>query len=226
MFRCHKKKADWYLNRDLAEIVSQDPLTIKLKFNPNGLGNHEKDYGLDEMKNICVNCGKDKELTRHHIVPYCYRRYLPESIKSHNFHDVLPMCVECHNNYERKADILKERLSKDYDSPLAGEYIDNQFYKFTKMASTILQHENKMPTKISRRIKKQIKAKFYIKRLTKKKLIQISKMKSIVTKRTHGEIVMSKISDINGFIEMWREHFIQNNECKYLPDNWSIKNKT
>ena len=57
MFRCNTKKVNWYLNRGLASIVSDDPLTIKLNFTPNGLGNHNKGYGLSKMHNKCVNCG-------------------------------------------------------------------------------------------------------------------------------------------------------------------------
>jgi hypothetical protein len=36
---------------------------------------------------------------------------------------------------------------------------------------------------------------------------------------------MSKVNNIESFIRIWREHFILNNECKFLPDNWNINNK-
>ena len=42
MFRCDEKKAKWYLNRNLGEILSESPLIVKLKFEPRGLGNHNK----------------------------------------------------------------------------------------------------------------------------------------------------------------------------------------
>ena len=37
MFRCESKKANWYLKRDLADIITDEPLVIKLKFQPNDL---------------------------------------------------------------------------------------------------------------------------------------------------------------------------------------------
>jgi hypothetical protein len=33
---CDSKKIKWYLDRDLAEVISENPLTIRLKFEPNG----------------------------------------------------------------------------------------------------------------------------------------------------------------------------------------------
>ena len=66
MFRCDQKKANWYLNRDLADPINNDPLVIKLKFEPKGLGNHAKPFGLTEMVNKCVNCGSEEFLTKHH----------------------------------------------------------------------------------------------------------------------------------------------------------------
>ena len=46
-----------------------------------------------------------------------------------------------------------------------------------------------------------------------------------VYNRTHGEIVVSKLTNIDSFIKEWRFHFIQNTECKFLPKNWSIDNE-
>ncbi len=227
MFRCDERKANWYLSRDLAEVISKEPLTIKLKFKPKGLGNHDKTFGLTEMKNICVNCGKTSELNRHHVVPYCYRKYFPLKLKSHNFHDVLSLCVGCHEKYERQADKLKEFLSIEHNAPINGETIDNkELMKYSKMAMTLIKEDiNQIPRKRVNHLKNSIKSHFGIKRLTKKKLEEISGIKATIINRTHGEIVISKISDIQSFVEMWRNHFVENNSCQYLPKDWSIKTR-
>lgn len=223
MFRCNEKKAKWYLNRGLASIEKNYPLTIKLNFEPNGLGNHNKSYGLQPISNKCVNCGEIDNLTRHHVVPICYRKYFPIEIKSHNFHDVLPMCVTCHENYERKADILKRDLSIKYDAPINGIILNNyELIKYIKMAKALIN--NKMPKNRSDELKNKIKEKFNYIKLTKKRIRKISSIKVSTSTITHGKIVISKIENIFDFIKMWREHFIENNECKYLPKNWNIKN--
>ena len=59
MFRCDDKKANWYIKRDLCEVTEDEPLTIKLKFEPKGLGFHEKDFGLSNMQNKCVNTDRN-----------------------------------------------------------------------------------------------------------------------------------------------------------------------
>jgi len=225
MFRCNSKKANWYLSRGLAFIVTDEPLTIKLTFTPKGMGNHHKEYGLSEMKNMCVSCGIEEDLTRHHVVPICYRRYFPLKIKAHNFHDVLPMCVSCHENYERKADELKRILDESYGAPINGEIIKNELSKYANMAKKLIDPEVKLPTKRRLSLVKNIKEKFGIKRLSKIRLHEISKIKCITNRVSHGEIVITKIDDIQLFIEMWRKHFIENNDCKYLPRKWNIKNK-
>lgn len=223
MFRCNEKKINWYLKRNLADIVSEEPKTIRLKFEPNGLGNHNKPYGLTEMHNKCVNCGGDVNLTKHHVIPICYRKHFPIELKSHNFHDVLPMCVSCHESYERKADHLKKELSLKYDAPLNGivEGQEDEYFKCSKFAKTIINNKN-LPDKKVIHLKKYIKSQLSIKRLTKKRLRKLSEIKPSTKRITHGEIVMSKIDNLPPFIEMWRKHFLENNECKYLPENWNV----
>jgi len=36
--KCDRKKVEWYLDRDLADLVKEDPLTARLKFEPSGRG--------------------------------------------------------------------------------------------------------------------------------------------------------------------------------------------
>lgn len=226
MFRCDEKRLNWYLKRNLAEVVSTNPLTAKLKFKPKGLGNHNKPFGLTEMNNICVVCGTQNFLTRHHVVPACYRKNFPLKIKSHNFHDVLSVCVNCHESYERKADQLKKELSILYNAPINGELQTNSdLVKFSKIAYTLLSSQiSNIPKSRVEFLKNKIKVKFGIKRLTKSSLFKISKLK-LVTSRTHGKMVMDKVEDIQQFVEIWREHFVDNNDCKFLPKNWNIKTK-
>lgn len=226
MFRCDEKKANWYLNRNLGEIVSNSPLTVKLNFEPRGLGNHNKGFGLSEMGNKCVSCGSEEYLTRHHVVPYCYRRYFPLEVKSHNFHDVLSLCVDCHESYERKADELKFNLANVHNAPINGELeTKKDLVKYVKIAKTLIGDTSTIPNKRIRLLRKEIKDYFGIKRLTTSRLQKISEEKSTVLRKTHGEIVVSKIDNLQDFVQLWRKHFVNNNECKFLPQNWNINHE-
>lgn len=225
MFRCNKKKINWYLDRNIADLIDEDPLTIRLKFKPKGLGNNGK-YGLTEMMNICVICGTSDKLSRHHIVPHCYRRYFPIERKSHNFHDVVPLCVNCHEEYEKWAQSFKIQLSDKYSAPINGELVNNkEILKLKRLASCLVEKRNKIPNKRILEIKQFIKLSLGWKKISKKRLNELINSNLKVYNRTHGEIVVSKLDNIDDFIKEWRLHFIQNTDCKFLPKNWSIDNE-
>lgn len=225
MFRCDEKKANWYIKRNLGDIVSNNPLIVKLNFEPKGLGNHNKDWGLSEMPNKCVVCGEKEFLTRHHVVPYSYRRYFPLEIKSHNFHDVLSVCVDCHESYERYADELKLELSSKYDAPINGEIEKRKdVVKYSKMASTLLRDDINIPKQRINELRDEIKSFFGIKRLTQARLKSMVDIRPTVIKKTHGKMVIEKVGNLQDFVEMWREHFIDKMNPEFLPKNWSIKN--
>lgn len=225
MFRCDEKKANWYLKKNLGEAISDNPLIVKLNFEPNGLGNHDKQFGLSDMPNICVVCGTKNHLTRHHVVPYCYRKHLPLEIKSHNHHDILSVCVDCHEDYEKFADELKIELSNNYNAPLNFIEEDRkEIFKLSKICSTILRDDLNIPKSRIKYLRSKVKSFFGIKRLTKSTLIKLSTIK-IKTSKTHGEMVVSSLENIQDFIEMWRKHFVDNTKPKFLPDNWKIDSK-
>lgn len=92
MFKCQKKKFEWYLEKGLAEKISDNPPKIRLTFNPKGHG-QGKEYSLDNNDNKCCVCGKTYDYIRHSIVPHFYRHFFPENMKSHYSHDVVLMCV-------------------------------------------------------------------------------------------------------------------------------------
>jgi hypothetical protein len=115
MFRCLEKRAKWYLERDLAIIISETPFVIQLTFQPKGQGVLD-DNQKAERYNICVVCGADQLdlLTKHHIIPYEYRKHFPNEKKQHNSLFVVPICKKCHIKYEQHyASILKRKLAKE-----------------------------------------------------------------------------------------------------------------
>ncbi len=223
MFRCNEKKISWYLKRDLADII--DSKTIRLKFKPNGLGNYNKNYGLFEMENKCVRCGSEEHLTKHHVVPSCYRTYFPNNLKSHSFHDVVSLCTNCHSEYETHAFLLKKKLSDIYQAPINGIISKDIEMLRAKKLTRSLTSDVHIPKSRIFEMKSEIKDLIGVKRLSKSKIrFLLSSKFTISCEKTHGEIVISKIENLNEFIKMWRSHFIETMNCKFLPQNWSINN--
>lgn len=225
MFRCDLKRATWYLSRNLAEKISDN--SIKLTFEPKGLGKSETEWGVSKIENKCVNCGTDEYLTRHHVVPISYRKYFPSHKKDRNHHDVLSLCRDCHENYEIKAHKLKEEVSYKYDVPLNGftmSDFDKDFIKIKKVASVLCRDTSRIPKKRLSELKSQLKSYFNWKNITKKRINSVNDIDIKYHVKTHGELVVSKLEDIDDFIRMWRKHFIDNNDCLYLPKGWSVYN--
>lgn len=227
MFLCEEKRINWYIERKLADKINDNPITIKFNFKPNGLGNNDKPYGLIEMSNKCVICGSEEFLTRHHVVPICYRRYFPLKYKSKNHHDVLAVCFDCHEKYEVKAFELKRRLAEEYNAPLDGildKSMEGKGAKIIGYSRLLLSDNSKFVPKNRLEEIRSVMFDHFGREYTEKDLIETSLLKTTMCKKTHGEIVVSKLDSIQEFIEMWRTHFVESNDCKCLPDKWRVNN--
>ncbi|KAM9013841.1 exonuclease 3'-5' domain-containing protein 2 isoform 2-T3 [Ara ararauna] len=118
---CDRKKAQWYLNKGIGELVSTDPFVVKLRFEPSGRPESQVDYYLTVKENLCVVCGKRESYIRKNIVPHEYRRHFPIQMKDHNSHDVLLLCTSCHaisNYYDNH---LKQQLAEEFGAPIGSE---------------------------------------------------------------------------------------------------------
>lgn len=111
------------------DYYNGEPLfKFKLKFKAQLSGNNKsslknKDefyadpYYKQVLENKCVCCGTTEYLTKHHVIPYMYRRLFHEKFKGNSHHDVLPLCYQCHQDYELIADKFKIELSYEYNVP-------------------------------------------------------------------------------------------------------------
>ncbi len=227
MFLCLPKRVNWYLDRGLAELVSEDPVTIKLNFEPNGDGHVDDEYHLGEKQNACVVCGCDnlEYLTKHHIVPREYRKWMPLEIKSRSSHDVVVMCSECHSQYERGfADKLKSELEKE-----VGLDINNTMHQDQMRTLAVYNYSKLMmdPDKILKIPEGRIE--YFLKEI--KRIFKTDNPAEVYNLPIHKMIreeldsVAKKIiegKDLKEFIKMWRRHFIESMNPPYMPKGWSI----
>lgn len=52
------------------------------------------------------------------VVPACYRRHFPKHLKSHRSHDIVLLCIDCHQTAHKEAQHVKQQLSQEYNVPL------------------------------------------------------------------------------------------------------------
>lgn len=238
MFRCDHKKSKWYLERDLAILVQDNPYTIQLTFEPKGKGHVDEPFYLSEKENKCVICGVEDDLTRHHCVPYCYRKFFPSSFKNFTSHDVLPICVYHHKIYEDFATNLKKEVSYLYNAPLEGFEGDIKGRKYSKKIAraksysrAIIKHGNKIPKERREEMLAWLEE-FVGDKITEESLHDMIMNLHPSTKNEmyvhHGKIVVDKLlsdggnQSIQEFCIMWREHFVNHMDPKFLPELWSL----
>ena len=218
MFRCSENRAKWYVKKNLATKIKEK--TIQLNFEPKGLGKNGVEFYEQTRKNECTVCGIKENLEKHHVVPYCFRRFMPTEIKSKSSHDILPMCRKCHRKYETMAMQRKLEIVDDHGPELMKEARLND--KLRKLANALLCYRDMMPEDRIREIKERIKE---ISGETKISTELLERIKKENNNDGEGEVwkqVTEKIEDLSKFSEEWRTHFLETIDPQFMPDGWRI----
>ncbi|XP_066390870.1 protein RRP6-like 3 isoform X2 [Miscanthus floridulus] len=123
---CDRKKLEWYVQRNLAKLIEDSPPAIMLLFEPKGRPEDEdNEFYIQSKKNICVVCGEKSHYIRYRIIPSCYRMHFPEHLKSHRSHDIVLLCVDCHEIAHSAAEKYKRRIAEEFGIPLFVQKIMN-----------------------------------------------------------------------------------------------------
>jgi hypothetical protein len=223
MFRCDTDRVDWYVSRNLADIVSADgdSITIRFNFTPRGRGHIDDPFYLQEKKNQCVVCGGEEHLTRHHAVPFCYRKHFPEHMKSRCCHDVLPVCVKCHEKYEKEAIQLKKQFAGMND---VSDKLTNRSTIYARSAANALyKHSASIPAERQEILMKRVA--FYLEKdeVTQEDIVALATLPNRRGKYySHGLEVVNKLEDLSEFIKMWRRHFVETMNPQFMPEHWDV----
>jgi len=228
MFRCTTKKAEWYLSRGLADIVTETPPVIKFNFEPNGVGWFGDEFALTQKQNLCVVCGAKElhRLTKHHIVPSLYKKHFPKQLKVATSHDVVCICRECHDEYENVYAIkLKERIAEQYGVQLCNSHSD--FVKIIKLSKAFVLNSTFMPEERKLELLMKISTMLgndedFVSISEVEKFSKINQKDYNEFHGNHGREVMSKVDSIQEFVEMWRRDFLENMRPKFMPEHWDV----
>lgn len=220
MCRTGKRRAEWYVDRGLARLVSRNPYTIQLLFQPQGLGKHNDPFYLEEKHNVCVVCGRTEELTKHHCVPRCFRRYFPEELKDNASHDVLLLCRYCHDSYEIHAHQLKMQYinwDEGFDDDKRARL------RAYKSARTLLSHGNRIPVEKAVELMLRVEEFLGYGRSRDEDLERL--VRDGPPEPDHKKLweeAAKRIPDYEDFIEQWRLHFVKTMKPKYMPKHWKV----
>lgn len=201
------KRMNWYLDKNLATKIKYNE--FKLNFKTKGDNENRGDYYQLSLKNNCVVCGTKHELTKHHVVPYQYRKYLSRKYKSKNSFDVLCLCYKCHREYEKFANELKDLLLIIYN--LKNQ--NNELRKINKTLTVLDNYSDFVDED------KKLKMINFVEDYFNDSLDNILDDYPYEIEN-EGLLVIREVSNQEGFIIMWRKHFIDYAKPKYLPQEW------
>lgn len=76
------------MDKNLGVQVKQDPLTVRLSFQPQVFDREDCKYYAGEKRNQCVVCGNVDiaALVKKYIVPHEYRKYMPGELTLNIIH--------------------------------------------------------------------------------------------------------------------------------------------
>lgn len=228
--RCGIKKVRWYLRYNLADIVSENPTTIRLRFEPSGRTGLEDPLLMDGKPNICVVCGVSENLTRHHIIPYSFIKYMKVHIKVDIIRDIFPCCVVCHQEYEKKSMKKRQEIADTFGIPLNGIFVDEmrKTRRATGAAIALMNHKEKIPLFRQEELYSHIRDLTGNHEVTEEEIISLAttSLKERDDYVCFSKYVAESVEDYSEFAREWREHFVSTMNPQYMPEAWKIDRKT
>jgi len=257
MAKCDEKKVKWYLSKELARQICDDPIRIQLLFEPEwktkyaNMTEEEREtqksvdaFYVQEKRNQCVVCGALDKYLRFHIVPTLYRRLLPEAFKSHSSHDVVLLCVACHEKANTAHWKRKLEFAAQYDAPLMQSEVRpfGAEANARKAALALSRSAAAMPPDRRQFMCDQVlawdppadapraegKVKFSVPPADlgiPEDLFRAALAPLRDVRHDHGEVVVGAVTDVPEFIQGWREHFVTTMDPKFLPPMWGVNSK-
>ncbi|RUS74534.1 hypothetical protein EGW08_017706 [Elysia chlorotica] len=230
---CDTRKAQWYLDKELADKIHDNPLTVRLRFEPARRPQEEMNFYKQEKQNICVVCGHDKDYIRKFVIPYEYRKYLPFALKDHSSHDVLLLCTPCHR---RSCDFdaqLRLQLAQECNAPVesgpaAKVVLDHDLQKIRSAGRALKLNKHLIPENRVSELEKTLCAYFDVDVLTDDLIEQAAEIDARHTSSDyvpHAKRVVRHMVSNGGLLAFqarWRQHFVDTMAPQHLPAFWSV----
>lgn len=229
------KKARWYVTKGLGHLISEEPVIVRLNFEPTGRPQAEREDGefyLQERLNVCVVCGQKDSYIRKSVVPHEYRKHFPALLKHHQNHDVLLLCFPCHRQSNIIDAQLRIQLGKEFQAPVgngpgAKDVIDNSRKLARNAARALLRHRAGLPVDRALEYQQTLHQFFGCEVPTEKQMKEAANMEVKVyrnNQQEHGQVVVAayKKVGLSKLEQRWRQHFLDTMKPRFLPECWSV----
>ncbi|XP_077546846.1 exonuclease 3'-5' domain-containing protein 2-like [Haemaphysalis longicornis] len=232
---CNFKKLQWYVDRGLGTIVSSgdEPLAVQLNFEPSHRPVLDEQYYIQNRDNICVVCGSKESLVRKNVVPHEYRKYFPNIMKNHISHDILLLCIRCHQLSNLKDIALRKALARECNAPIDSSEVvkfkeDPVLRKVRSAGRTLAQARNFLPQERVALLEDVLRDHFKVDEVTDAIIQAAANVdRRIVNEKfvPHGLKVVEHFKENGGLVNFelrWRQHFLDTMKPKHMPPLWSV----
>ncbi|XP_036982941.1 exonuclease 3'-5' domain-containing protein 2 isoform X2 [Artibeus jamaicensis] len=231
---CDRRKAQWYLDKGIGELVSEEPFVVRLQFEPAGRPESPGDYYLMVKENLCVVCGKKDSYIRKNVIPHEYRKHFPIEMKDHNSHDVLLLCTSCHaisNYYDNH---LKQQLAKEFQAPIGSEeglrLLEDPERRQMRSGARALLNAESLPARRKEELLQALREFYNTDTITDELLQEAACLETRIFNEKfipHGLKVVQCHSQggLRALMQLesrWRQHFLDSMQPKHLPQQWSV----
>ncbi|ELR49067.1 Exonuclease 3'-5' domain-containing protein 2 [Bos mutus] len=231
---CDRRKAQWYLDKGIGELVSEEPFVVKLQFEPAGRPESPGDYYLMVKENLCVVCGKKDSYIRKNVIPHEYRKHFPIEMKDHNSHDVLLLCTSCHaisNYYDNH---LKQQLAREFQAPIGSEeglrLLEDPERRQVRSGARALLNAESLPAHRKEELLQGLREFYRTDRVTEEMLQEAASLETRISNENyipHGLKVVQRhtqggLRSLMQLESRWRQHFLDSMQPRHLPQQWSV----
>lgn len=171
--------------------------------------------------------------------------FFPVIVKEHSSHDILLLCIHCHQKSNIADLSLRNHLAQLCDAPIDGtEKQHSRFYdqpalrELSSAARTLTRNGEKLPDARRNELQNTILKYFPGRTELTASMLNIAESTTFRLQNEmyepHGKKVVEYFIDnvkkendvVTGGIaaleQMWRKHFVKTMQPKYLPTYWSI----
>jgi hypothetical protein len=216
-------RAQRYLNKGLATPTEEG---IQLNFDPK-FDRELTPFETASRHHRCVVCGHDGRLNKHHIVPRCFRE-CHTALQNARSHDVVAVCIPCHNNYEVPAQEFRAKLLQEAGiifRPSEDSNIGFRDFRHRESLKRVLAlHSDRIPADRREEMNRVIES------------LQDAEVPPVVESKYRGghkrlRIPEHKLIDpmdedaLFAFVQRWRQHFLDYAQPKFMPEGWSVDYK-
>lgn len=150
------------------------------------------------MSQKCIVCSTTKNLTRHHIIPLNFLKFMSfeDAVK---YEELVVICRSCHDRYEDKAKGLKAKLLKEYGISTIRPK-EEHIRAIAKAVVKFNQQKANIPVEVIESYKQEIIE--YFGGLNLDAALKLESDRSLQWKA-----LLEKIEDLEAFAQLWRNDF-------------------